>query len=70
MAVDTELAPTFRAGAPKLLFEKVSSDYDVHPDGKRFLMLKPAATTADASELHIILNWFDDLRKKVPLDGK
>jgi eukaryotic-like serine/threonine-protein kinase len=68
MAVDTELTPAFRAGAPKMLFEKVSSDYDVHPDGKRFLMLKPAATTADSSELHIILNWFDDLRKKVPLE--
>lgn len=68
MAVDTELTPAFRAGTPKMLFEKVSSDYDVHPDGKRFLMLKPAATTTDSSELHIILNWFDDLRKKVPLD--
>ncbi len=68
MAVDTELAPAFRAGTPKMLFEKVSSNYDVHPDGKRFLMLKPAATTADNSELHIILNWFDDLRKKVPLE--
>jgi Tol biopolymer transport system component len=67
MAADTELTPTFRAGTPKMLFEKVSSDYDVHPDGKRFLMLKPAATTDDNSELHIILNWFEDLRKKVPL---
>ena len=68
MAVDTELAPAFRAGTPKMLFEKVSSDYDVHPDGKRFLMLKPAATTTDSSELHIILNWFEDLRRKVPLE--
>jgi hypothetical protein len=67
MTVDTEFAPAFRAGTPKMLFEKVSSDYDVHPDGKRFLMLKPAAAATDNSELHIILNWFDDLRKRVPL---
>jgi hypothetical protein len=56
------------AGTPKILFEKAASDYDVHPDGRRFLLLKPAAATDGAGELHIILNWFDDLRKKVPLE--
>jgi hypothetical protein len=66
MAVDVETGAAFRAGTPKMLFEKVSSDYDVHPDGKRFLMLKPSSSTADASELHIIVNWFDDLRRRVP----
>lgn len=67
MAVDVEPGAAFRAGAARLLFEKVSSDYDVAPDGKRFLMLKPSAATADSTELHVILNWFDDLRRRVPL---
>jgi Tol biopolymer transport system component/predicted Ser/Thr protein kinase len=68
IAVDVETGAAFRAGAPKMLFEKVASDYDVAPDGKRFLMLKPSATAADStSELHVILNWFDDLRRRVPL---
>jgi Tol biopolymer transport system component/predicted Ser/Thr protein kinase len=68
MAVDVETGAAFRAGAPKMLFEKVASDYDVAPDGKRFLMLKPSAIAADStSELHVILNWFDDLRRRVPL---
>jgi hypothetical protein len=53
-----------------MLFEKVSSDYDVAPDGRRFLMLKPAPVAEEASELHVIVNWFDDLRRRVPLDGK
>ena len=53
-----------------MLFEKVSSDYDVAPDGRRFLMLKPAATAEETSELHVIVNWFDDLRRRVPLEGK
>ena len=68
MAVDVEIGAAFRAGAPRILFEKVSSEYDVAPDGRRFLMLKPAVT--DTNELHVILNWFDDLRRRVPLEGK
>jgi serine/threonine-protein kinase len=67
MAVDVEIGAAFRAGAAHLLFEKVSSDYDVAPDGKRFLMLKPSPLSADSTELHVILNWFDDLRRRVPL---
>jgi Tol biopolymer transport system component len=70
MAVDVETGAAFRARTPHMLFEKASSDYDVAPDGRRFIMLKPAATTADTSELHVIVNWFDDLRRRVPLEGK
>jgi Tol biopolymer transport system component len=70
MAVDVETGATFRAGTPRMLFEKVSSDYDVAPDGRRFLMLKPAKTMTESTELHVILNWFDDLRRRVPLEGK
>jgi eukaryotic-like serine/threonine-protein kinase len=70
MAVDVETGARFRAGTPRMLFEKVSSDYDVAPDGRRFLMLKPAATMPESTELHVILNWFDDLRRRVPLEGK
>jgi eukaryotic-like serine/threonine-protein kinase len=66
IAVDVETGAAFRAGAPRTLFEKVSSDYDVAPDGHRFLMLKPAA--AETSELHVIVNWFDELRRRAPLE--
>jgi eukaryotic-like serine/threonine-protein kinase len=69
MAVDVEIGTAFRAGTPHMLFEKVSGDYDVAPDGRRFLMLKPAVS-ADPSELHVSLNWFDDLRRRVPLESK
>jgi Tol biopolymer transport system component len=67
MAVDVEAGAAFRAGAARQLFEIGSGDYDVAPDGKRFLMLKPSALSAEATELHVILNWFDDLRRRVPL---
>jgi len=67
MAVAVEPGAAFRAGPPQLLFEKASSDYDVAPDGRRFLMLKPVVATGDSGELHVIVNWFDDLRQRVPL---
>jgi hypothetical protein len=70
MAVNVETGAAFRAGVPRMLFEKASSDYDVAPDGKRFLMLKPSAAAAESSDLHVILNWFDDLRRRVPLESK
>jgi len=67
MAVDVETGAAFRAGSPKMLFTKVSEDYDVAPDGKRFIMLKPAAAAESAPiELHVIVNWFDELRRRVP----
>ena len=50
-----------------MLSERESSDYDVAPDGRRFLMLKPSGAAADTGELHVILTWFDDLRRRVPL---
>jgi hypothetical protein len=39
-----------------VLFEKVSSDYDVAPDGKRFLMLKPSAAAGDSTKIHVIVS--------------
>ena len=67
MAVDVETGSAFRAGSPKTLFEKTSVDYDVAPDGTRFLMLKSSAPASGPAEVHVIVNWFDDLRRRVPL---
>ena len=42
-------------------------DYDVTPDGQRFVVLLPEDTTGAAStQLVIVLNWFDELRRLVP----
>jgi Tol biopolymer transport system component len=81
MAVDIQTAPAFRAGAPQLLFEghyfegrlfsydQYGASYDVAPDGKRFLMLKPAAgQNAQSGQLHVVVNWFEELRRRVPVE--
>jgi hypothetical protein len=42
--------------------------YDLSPDGKRFLMIKQAAQNggdASNSQLVVVLNWTDELRRLV-----
>ncbi len=47
-----------RAGAP-------GRSYDVSPDGTRFLMIKDAAA-ATATQLVVVLNFFEELKRLVP----
>jgi len=64
-------------GAPVPLFETeaffvgaglgLRAQYDVHPGGQRFLVLRPAGDAA-ASEIHVVLNWFEELKRLVPTD--
>jgi serine/threonine-protein kinase len=37
------------------------ANYDVAPDGTRFLMVKPTSTP----ELHVVLNWLEELRARI-----
>ena len=71
MSVPVELGPTFTAGQPQVVlegdFEKGPgfwSNYDVSPDGKSFYMVK--RTTEPPREIHVILNWFEELQRLAP----
>jgi serine/threonine-protein kinase len=84
MRVSIETEPTFKAGKPETLFRGTyirlptanatydAQPWDIHPDGKRFLMLKPspstsAAPTAEAPRrINIVVNWFEELKQRVP----
>ena len=75
MAVDYTEQPEFSAGKPKLLFEgpyvpspRSLADYDVTPDGQRFLMLKNAEQRP--GEISVVLNWTEELKQKVPAGNK
>ena len=74
MAVDVKLAPSFSAGIPKMLFEGpylptpgTFPNYDVSPDGQRFLMLKSGEQESAPTQIHIVTNWFDELKRLVPV---
>jgi len=53
---------------------RILSNWDIHPDGKRFLMIKPPAaagsesTSAGPRKINIVLNWFEELKDRVPVD--
>ncbi len=40
--------------------------YDISPDGKRFLMMKEEETARDQSQINVILNWTEELKRLVP----
>ena len=67
MAVDVDSGTTFRAGTPKMLFEKAGA-YEVSSDGNRFLMVRPAAPLqTQTNEMHVVVNWFRELQERVPV---
>jgi eukaryotic-like serine/threonine-protein kinase len=78
MAVDIATRPGFAAGKPRVLFEGeyvptplTFPNYDVSPDGQRFLMLKPAEATEGApTQINVVLNWFEELKRRVPTEKK
>jgi serine/threonine-protein kinase len=78
MAVDIATHPGFAAGKPMVLFEGgyspapgTGNNYDVSPDGQRFLMLKPREQDQPApTQINVVLNWFEELKQKVPTEKK
>jgi serine/threonine-protein kinase len=77
MAVGTKTQPTFSAGNPKVLFEgryvrtqQTQPNYDVSRDGQRFLMVKASEQTEAATQINVVLNWFEELKRRVPTAKK
>ena len=74
MVAAVETKPTFAAAKPKLLFERhyeastppVLANYDVSLDGQRFLMIKAGEQESSATQLHVVLNWSDELSRLAP----
>lgn len=69
-----ETEPTFRAGSGESLFEQRYAtfierrNYDIAPDGQRFLMIKEAAASDAATvQLVVVLNWHQELLERVPI---
>lgn len=65
---DIHVDPTFRAGPARHVLDLVRGRpaFDVTPDGERFLMLKPVADPSQYA-MRVVVNWFDELRRRVPI---
>jgi len=67
------IRPSFSAGQARVLFEGQyvtgaapegeSTAYCVTPDGKHMILRKQSGTT---SQIMVVLNWFEDLKRRVP----
>ena len=74
MAVEITTEPNFVLGSARMLFEGGQympptgpysypfPNYDVSPDGQRFLMI----TKESKPQINVVLNWFEELKHRVP----
>jgi hypothetical protein len=74
MAVPVTTTPTSSAGTPHMLFEgpfRIDGghfrNYDVTPDGQRFLMVREVERPpARVSQVVLVHNWVEELKSRVP----
>jgi hypothetical protein len=46
-----------------------SANYDVSPDGQRFLMIKDTAPSVECKLLHVVSHWSRALAVRAPVDS-
>jgi len=70
MVVDVSTSPDLTLSQPRVLFDqryafgtRTISNYDVSPDGQRFVMVKDDSASG---RVNIVLNWFEELKHLVP----
>ena len=73
-ATYTATGDSFNADKPRLWSpgqfssRGFASNYDVHPDGKRVVVLKTPSEreTAPISKVNFVMNFFEEFRRKLP----
>ena len=75
VAVPVTTKPVFKAGVPRSLFSgsystdiSGNANYNISPDGKQFVLMRTGAEVP-LRQLHVVLNWFDELERLVPTDN-
>jgi hypothetical protein len=74
LAVDVTLSPAFTFTAPRELPVSLNErganngrrNYDVFPDGKRFLGVDPVGYAPQLTQIEVVLNWVEELRQRAP----
>ncbi len=75
MSVPVETEPSFRHGNAEPIFEwKYLVDgggrsYSISPNGERFLVVKEVEEDDSSTELVVVLNWFEELKRLAPADN-
>lgn len=71
MAVSISPEDGVISASPRLLFEQrfvqgIGLNYDVAPDGRRFLTVQPVNPELPATHINLVQNWFDEVKRLVP----
>jgi hypothetical protein len=75
MSVIFSALPRPTLGIPRPLFLAIfppgipGNNYEVFPNGDNFLVRRPLplAPSAPVTEINLVLNWFEELKAKVPV---
>jgi class 3 adenylate cyclase/Tol biopolymer transport system component len=67
MEVPIVFEPSFSSGIPTLLFHGPyinvrGYSYDIHPDGNRFLLIKPISQIRTSTRIKVVKNWFEEVK--------
>jgi serine/threonine-protein kinase len=69
MAVDVKTRPALAAGKSRVLFEGdfvlSHHDYGILPDGRHFIVIQPVAGKMPPAELHVVVNWSEELKARL-----
>jgi eukaryotic-like serine/threonine-protein kinase len=63
MTVPVTTSPAFTAGAPRLLLDANASAFDLSRDG-RVLIVEALDAAAAPGRLNVVVNWFEEIRRK------
>ena len=72
MVVSVNNDGELRLGNPRLLLEKPSANdgrYDVMPDGQSFVMIDDSEAAPPPTQLILVQNWAEELKRLVPTDN-
>ncbi len=42
-------------------------DFAITPDGRGFILIRESESQSGPREMHIVLNWFEELKQRVPV---
>ena len=75
MSVSVQTSPAFELGTPEVLLQLpniapfgISSTFDAHPDGERFVVVRSVGGETSGSQINVVLNWLQELTGRVPLN--
>ncbi|MHC4510216.1 MAG: TolB family protein [Planctomycetota bacterium] len=75
-AVAIEVEPSFSLGESSDLFtewaarNKIVRNYDFDSVNRRFIMVKPLQEESAPTQINVVLNWFEELERKIESSGK